>query len=341
MVCCGSYPAFNAYPAILADLATGNPVVVKPHPRAILPMALSVQIARGVLAEAGYDPNLITLAVDAPDRPLAKALATHHHTRIIDFTGSPRFGAWLEANVGRRQLYTETAGCNSVIFDSAPDPAAAIDAIAHGLCLFSGQMCTSPQNIYLPRSQAAWATEALIAAVDRWSAEPGVCGALFDPRVEATVAAATARGRVLRPSGRCIHPDHPRARTATPVILGTDATDRALTMEHFGPVAHLVTVDDGEQALAIAAAHARDHGAIASYLYTTDPALQQRAADAFAEAGASLGINLVHQRPIQFAGAFSDFHVTGLNPAGNATLTDPAFVARRFRVVQTKIEETP
>ena len=31
--------------------------------------------------------------------------------------------------------------------------------------------------------------------------------------------------------------------------------------------------------------------------------------------------------------AFSDFHVTGANPAGNASLTDAAFVANRFRVV--------
>ena len=29
--------------------------------------------------------------------------------------------------------------------------------------------------------------------------------------------------------------------------------------------------------------------------------------------------------------AFSDYHVTGLNPAGNASLTDAAFVANRFR----------
>ena len=29
--------------------------------------------------------------------------------------------------------------------------------------------------------------------------------------------------------------------------------------------------------------------------------------------------------------AFSDFHVTGANPAGNASLTDTAFVAARFR----------
>ena len=28
--------------------------------------------------------------------------------------------------------------------------------------------------------------------------------------------------------------------------------------------------------------------------------------------------------------AFSDFHVTGGNPAGNATFTDAAYIVRRF-----------
>ena len=31
--------------------------------------------------------------------------------------------------------------------------------------------------------------------------------------------------------------------------------------------------------------------------------------------------------------AFSDFHATGANPAGNSSFTDPAFIAKRFRVV--------
>jgi len=36
--------------------------------------------------------------------------------------------------------------------------------------------------------------------------------------------------------------------------------------------------------------------------------------------------------PLNFAAAYSDYHVTGLNPAGNASLTDPAFVTSRFRI---------
>ena len=34
--------------------------------------------------------------------------------------------------------------------------------------------------------------------------------------------------------------------------------------------------------------------------------------------------------------AFSDYHVSGLNPAGTATLTDAAFVANRFSVATVR-----
>ena len=44
--------------------------------------------------------------------------------------------------------------------------------------------------------------------------------------------------------------------------------------------------------------------------------------------------NLTGPMPLNFSAAFSDYHVTGLGPAGNACLTDEAFVAGRFRVVQ-------
>jgi len=38
---CNTFPTWNAYPGLFASLATGNAVVVKPHPNAILPLAIS------------------------------------------------------------------------------------------------------------------------------------------------------------------------------------------------------------------------------------------------------------------------------------------------------------
>ena len=46
VICCASFPTWNAYPAMFASLATGNPVIVKPHPIAVLPMAIVVDTCR-------------------------------------------------------------------------------------------------------------------------------------------------------------------------------------------------------------------------------------------------------------------------------------------------------
>src|SRR5258706_15602531 len=85
---CCTFPTWNAYPAIFANLATGNAVVVKPHPATILPMAIAVEILRETLADAGLDPNLVTLAADTVAEPIAKDLVTRSDTALIDFTGS-------------------------------------------------------------------------------------------------------------------------------------------------------------------------------------------------------------------------------------------------------------
>ena len=93
---CNTFPTWNGYPGLFASLATGNPVLVKPHPRAVLPLALTVQVAREVLAEAGFDPTWSRLAVERPGEGLAKTLAVRPEIRIIDYTGSTAFGDWLE-----------------------------------------------------------------------------------------------------------------------------------------------------------------------------------------------------------------------------------------------------
>ena len=351
---CGSYPAWNASPAILANLATGNPAVVKPHPDTILPVAIAVETGRAVLAEAGFDPNLLTLACDTWEAPIAGALLAHPDVAIVDFTGGQRFGAHIEASYPRLQVYTETAGCNAVVLDGAADLDAALAAIAYGLVLFSAQMCTAPQNIWVPRSGVVdgdrrvpfdEVSARLVAAIDALLADPavaaGLCGALHSAKTtEEMDQLRTAAGdRVLRDGAPYAHPDHPRARTATPLLVRLDAADRGVAQrERFGPMAFLIAADDRAQALAGATADAGRYGAIACYAYTADPDWIPAVEDAFALAGASVGINLIRHRPINYTAAFSDYHVTGLNPAGTACLTDPSFVSRRFRVVQSKVE---
>lgn len=351
VVCCATFPLWNTYPALCASLATGNPVILKPHPAATLPVALVARVCREVLAEAGFDPNLVTLAADTRDEPATLPLVQHSDTAIIDFTGSPRFGSWLERNCPGKQVYTETAGCNSVVLESSNDLTATARAIAHSLCQASAQMCTSVQNIHVPaegiRVGEGWASHAEVAsaiceAVDHWLADPRaaatLCGTLFDPAVQATIDhyREQAGTRILRDSAPYENPGFPRARTATPLVIAATETDREwYRQEVFGPVAFIIANESAEACLSDACGNARDCGAITSHVYSTDTAFLARAVEAYHQAGASVACNL-QGMPINFAAAYSDYHVTGLNPAGNACLADLAFVTSRFRIVQSK-----
>ena len=98
---CNTFPTWNSYPGLFASLATGNAVVVKPHPHAILPLAISVEAARTVLEASGFDPALVQLAPEPDGEQLARTLAERPEVAIIDYTGGPGFGGWLEREAAR------------------------------------------------------------------------------------------------------------------------------------------------------------------------------------------------------------------------------------------------
>jgi phenylacetic acid degradation protein paaN len=350
VICCATFPLWNGYPAMCASLATGNPVVLKPHPAAILPVALLATVAREVLQESGFDPNLVTLVADTREEPATMPLLEHPMTAIVDFTGSPGFGQWIERNCADKLVYTETAGCNSVVIESCDDLDAMAMAIAHSLCQASAQMCTSVQNIHVPtggivaggaRASFEDVAAAIVAAVDKHLQNPQVlCGTLVDATILATIeryrGLASQHGRLLRDSGPLDYPDFPRARTASPLVLEVTQEARDIYRDEiFGPISFIIRSEDADACLLEATSNARECGAITSHVYSIDEDFLDRAERAYNNAGASVACNLVGM-PINFAAAYSDYHVTGLNPAGNACLADLAFVASRFRIVQSK-----
>lgn len=341
---CATFPTWNGYPGLFASLATGNRVIVKPHPRAILPLAITLEVGRAVLAEAGFDPNVLQLAADEPGSEITKELVRRPEVRIVDFTGSSTFGQWLRAHADGKLLYTEEAGVNSIVVASCGDFEGMCGNIAFSLSLYSGQMCTAPQNIYVPAGGIetdqghksfdevaggiARAVDGLLGDPDRAA---GVCGALASPETAARIAESAALGAVVRPSAAI--ESLAGACTATPLILKVEAdATEAYLEERFGPISFVIAAGDAEDALRRAVASAKSKGAITAAIYATDGATLDRAADAFADAGVALSCNLTGGIFVNQSAAFSDFHVTGANPAGNACLTDAAFVASRFRV---------
>jgi phenylacetic acid degradation protein paaN len=354
---CNTFPTWNAYPGIFASLVTGNPVVVKPHPRAVLPLAISVEVAREVLAEAGFDPALVQLAAEADGQGLAKTLAERDEVAIIDYTGGPTFGAWLEESAAAhgKLVYTEKAGLNSIVIDSTDNLKGMLGNLAFSLTLYSGQMCTAPQNLYVPEGGIDTDEghlsfdelgDRLAGAIGRLTGDDAkaveLLGATVNDQVRDNAEslasiAADAEGRVVLDSRRVTHPTWADAVVRAPGLVAVDvAREDVYTQECFGPVGFLIRTASTEQSLAQLADTVREHGAMTAAVYSTSDAVLDAARDAAAEGGVALSENLTGQIFVNQTAAFSDFHGTGANPAANSAYTDAAFVANRFRVITSR-----
>ncbi len=350
---CNTFPTWNGYPGLFASLATGNAVLVKPHPRAVLPLALTVRVARDVLAEAGFSPDLVCLAVERPGEGLAKTLALRPEVKVIDYTGSTAFGDWLEANARQAQVFTEKAGVNTVVVDSTDDYRGMLSNLAFSLSLYSGQMCTTPQNLLIPRDGIT--TDAgprsydevvadLAAAVDGLLGDDAranaLLGALVNPEVKARLEAAPGLGEVALASRAVTHPDFPDAVVRTPALVKLDGAkpdaEAAYMSECFGPVAFAVAVDSTDEALKLLRRTVREKGAMTVAGYTTSPEVERGLEEVCWEESAQLSLNLTGGVYVNQTAAFSDFHGSGGNPAANAALCDGAFVASRFRIVEVR-----
>ncbi len=345
---CCTFPTWNGFPGFFADLATGNAVVVKPHPAAILPLALLVRIAREVLSEAGFDPNVVTLVAHEAGDAIAQTLALRAEVRLIDFTGSSANGNWLEANARHAQVYTEKSGVNQIVIDSTDDFKGVARNIAFSLALYTGQMCTAPQNIYVPKEGIDTADGHLTfdqvaagigEAVQKLLGDPAraveILGAVVNDGVMQRLEAARKLGPIALDTQPLVHPSYPQARIRTPLVVKLDATDREKYMsEWFGPIAFVIATASTAQSLAIVADAVKSHGALTLSVYSRRQEVIDRAIDVAEDAGVALSINLTGGVFVNQSAAYSDFHGTGANPAANASLTDSAFVASRFRVVQ-------
>lgn len=348
---CSTFPTWNTYPGMFADLITGNPVIIKPHPGAILPAAISVRIAQEVLQECGLPPHIVSMVIDDdPANPGTKELALRPEIKLIDFTGNTPFGNWLETNCTQAQVYTEKAGVNTIIIDSTDDYKGMLRNLAFTLSLYSGQMCTTPQDIFVPQSGIETdqgpktfdeVAADLATAISKFLSDPEraamVLGAIQAPATADRVDSSQKLGQVLREGESIEHPHFPEARMRTPLLMSIDASAKDTYMQElFGPISFVVKADDTTHAIALAREAIKAHGAITLGCYSREEAVLDAIEEMALDAGVALSCNLTGGVFVNQSAAYSDFHATGCNPAANACLSDLAYVANRFRVVQSR-----
>ena len=345
VVGCSTFPTWNTVPGLFGSLMTGNASIVKPHPKSVLPIAIVVAEMQKALIAAGLPASVVQLGVDTLDHPITKELAEDTAVKLIDYTGGSAFGDYIESLHGKT-VFTEKAGVNSVILDSVADANAVFGNLAFAASLYSGQMCTAPQNIFVS-DEGVKTAEGILSyddvvagianAVKGLAENPkmgaGTLGAIQNDITSTRVKSveAAAGSSVALASMNIVNPEFPDARTASPTVIAVDAADvKSWKHECFGPIVFVVKTESAAHSLALTSDSASELGAITCSCYSTDNEFMTEVEDAMNEVFTPVSFNFTGAAFVNQHAAFSDFHVTGGNPSGNASFTDSQYVNRRF-----------
>lgn len=349
IITCSTFPTWNSYSGLFASLVAGNSVIYKPHRNGILPIAITVKILREVLEENGIDVNLVTMIL-SDDRAETQGLVKNKNVKIIDFTGSTEFGDWLEENAPQANVYTEKAGVNCLLIDNFDDLKGMSRNVSMALSLYSSQMCTAPQNIFIPKDgivsngekvsfdevakTICGAVEKLLS-VDERATE--ILGAIQNADICKRVDEAGKLGEILLASKTIKHPIFENATIKTPVIIKVSAKDKDLYHnEHFGPVILLIETESREDTLSVWQETIELHGAITAGVYSSDEDYLEKVEEIALDEKVNLSVNLTGHVLMNHSAAFTDFHATGDNKAANCALANDNFVSGRYSVVTIK-----
>jgi len=340
---CSTFPTWNTVPGLFANLITGNVSIVKPHPKSILPIAIVVAEMQKVLRKHGLPTSIVQLAVDTVENPITKELAEHKDVKLIDYTGGSTFGDYIEGLNGKT-VFTEKAGVNSVILESVNDPKAVFGNLAFAASLYSGQMCTAPQNVFIPEGGISTSeghlsfdevvsgiTDAIKGLVENPKMGPFTLGAIQNDVTKNRVLKTLENKNVALGPIEFVNPEFPDTRVLSPSVVVVDANDTE-TWQHecFGPVLFIVKTADAKVCLELTAASAENKGAITCQCYSTDAAYMEEVENTMNAVFTPVSFNFTGAAFVNQHAAFSDLHVTGGNPSGNASFTDALYINRRF-----------
>lgn len=340
---CSTFPTWNTVPGMYASLITGNPVIVKPHPKAVLPIAIVIAELRNVLREQNINADVVQMAVDTIANPITKELAEHPDVALIDYTGGNAFGDYIEQLP--KTTFTEKAGVNSVILDSVTDIKGVVQNISFATSLYSGQMCTAPQNVFVPQDGVQTpegvisfdeVAQAIADGVSGIAHHPkmgaGTLGGIQNDNTSKRIAEGGNFGGDILAKGEAIsNPEFENARVLSPSVVKTDWNNtNAYEHECFGPIVFVVKTKSRAHSIELAADLARKKGAITCSAYCTDDAVCDQIEEAMNASFTPVSFNFGGAAFVNQHAAFSDFHVTGGNPAGNASFTNPEYINKRF-----------
>ena len=248
----GAITPFNAPANLLVQkigpaLATGNAVVVKPHPTGIETALLVAELCK----KAGLPDGLYNVVPG--DRAAALALAAHPQVSVVTLTGGVAAAEALARAAGAKKFCAElgSSAANIVLADANLEDAA--QKIARAGFEASGQQCISAQRIIVEKAVFDKFLALFVAAAKSLKVglpdEDGVdVGPMVNvasaERVMAMVKDAEDRGAKV-----ALAPVRKGAVVSPGILVSAPRASRLLCEEAFGPVVVVQPADNLDDAL--------------------------------------------------------------------------------------------
>ncbi|CAM4426742.1 aldehyde dehydrogenase family protein [Deinococcus marmoris] len=287
-----NYPVNLALSPLIASLAAGNTVILKPSEKAPHTSRALKELLEGV-----FEPRLV--AVVEGDGAAAHTLTTLPFDHIF-FTGSGAVGRKVMAAAAENlsSVTLELGGKSPALLHPSADLKTAAERVAWGKLLNAGQTCVAPDYVLLPadmRDAFVLELDAVIARRygDRmWQRAGPDYGRMVDTasveRLQKLTEGSVGQGARVALGGDF----DPEARFISPTVV-TDVTPDMPLMggELFGPVLPVLTYDTFEDALALIR---RLDPPLALYLFAEDEAAIEQVKHETTSGGMVVGGTVIH-----------------------------------------------
>ena len=254
-----NFPLYQIALKVAPALAAGCTVVLKPSEVA----PINAFILAEIIHEAGVPAGVFNL-VTGLGPVVGEAIATHPLVDKVSFTGSTRAGKRVMELCAQslKRVSLEMGGKSANIILEDADLAAAIPAGLFGCYLNSGQVCSAPTRMLVPRSKLAEIEELAEQAANNFVpgdpfAETTGLGPLVSAvqrdKVRDYIKTGVAEGATLIAGG----PEQPegldKGYFIRPTVFSNVSNDMRIAREEiFGPVLSIIPYDTEEEAIAIA-----------------------------------------------------------------------------------------
>jgi len=255
-----NFPVAIPAGGLLAALAAGSAVVIKPAPATPRCAEIVVEAIREALAETGADADLVQV-VRTDEGDVGRALVTHEHVDTVILTGAYEtaqlFIGWRADRAGGPRVYGETSGKNAVIVTPSADYDLAVADVVRSAFGHAGQKCSAASLLILVGSAATsdrlrrQLLDAVASLRVGWPTDLGAgMGPVIEPPQGKLADALTTLGtgeswavepRQLDETGRLWSPG---------VKAGVQPGSPFHLTEYFGPVLGVMTATDLDQAIA-------------------------------------------------------------------------------------------